>query len=355
MSVFYRLLGLVAKGNERMYRYRLNGVPSNFLILIIVGIVLGIAINATYEAAINGSKPMKLPLEQVLDRTDLNTRFVETSGPIVPGASLVYGEEKNGNVGKVEAVYVPMISKAKQKILLVKFKEDITDRPPGVTEVRGMMRRPAPVLTKKLTEMGGKIGPLAVDQKYVLEEGSSPTHVAVAGLGAGVLGLVMVLFAMAIARKNLIFQRTPQNAHVLPDPTTAPAPEGGIGLRVSGRFVLGEKLSQRFLNVPAAMGPIESGELAFVSNIDASKKFMGTVTEKRQGYWAVLARPETIQEPELGRLYLGLSAFPALKLFYTDAVTQKPASAVLSFPNEEHRLAMLNELSKAIGRPLAPV
>lgn len=355
MSLFYRLLGLVAKGNERMGRFRVNGIPSNYLILIIVGIVLGIAINATYEAAINGSKPLKLSLENVLDRHDLSKRYVETIGPIVPGASLVYGEEHNGNVDKVEAVYVPMISKAKQKILLVKFKEDITNRPPAVTEVKGMLRPPAPMLTKKLTEMGGRIGPFPVNQEYVLEEGSSPTHVVVAGMGAGVLGLLMILFAMAIARKNLVFQRTPHETHSQPDPATAAAPEGGIALRVSGRFVLGEKVSQRFLNVPAAMGPLKTGELAFVSNIDASKKFMGTVTEVRQGFWAVLMRPESILEPELGRLYLGLAALPAFRLFFTDATTEKPASAVLSFPDEEHRLAMLKELSTAIGRPLVPV
>ena len=130
---------------------------------------------------------------------------------------------------------------------------------------------------------------------------------------------------------------------------SAPAPESGYDIRATGRFVLDEKNAQRFLDVPAGMGTLQTGEMAVVANVDASSNFMGITTEKRAGLWALLVEPGSLARPERGTLYLGLAARPAIRFQYRSAATHQSEAAILTSSTAAGRAALIAERNQLAG------
>jgi hypothetical protein len=174
-------------------------------------------------------------------------------------------------------------------------------------------------------------------------------------------GVPFMLMAVTFMKRYVVFRKTgiPQTiATVAPPalpntPPPLPGQEPEFDLRVTGFFRLDEKNAQRFLNVPAALARLDSGEVALISNIDASNKFFGVTTTERVGHWAILMPPASLQKPTFGYLYDGLAERPAFRLNYTDAVNGTRSEAILSFATEEERTTALGELNRMVGYNLA--
>lgn len=186
--------------------------------------------------------------------------------------------------------------------------------------------------------------------------------------------LVGGLFLLSSLMQHTIFQRTsgaatkatsaappvmqaathdasPFSSHeAAPAIVSAPAENGRSDIRLTGRLRLHEKLAQRFLDVPVSPVHLDDGAFAFASNIDASSRTYGVVTQKRSGLWLLMPQPRTLSWEE-GLLYSGFKPRPALRLNYADALDKdKKSSAILSFGSEAQRAQIVATLQKEIER-----
>ena len=185
--------------------------------------------------------------------------------------------------------------------------------------------------------------------------------------------LVGGLFLLSSLMQHTIFQRTsgaaksptfappamqaatqdasPFSSHeVAPAVAPSPAENGRADIRMTGRLRLHEKLAQRFIDVPVSPVHLEDGAFAFASNIDASSRMYGVVTQKRSGLWLLMPQQRTLSWEE-GLSYFGFKARPALRLNYADALDKdKKSSAILSFGSEAQRAQIIASLRKEIER-----
>ena len=198
-----------------------------------------------------------------------------------------------------------------------------------------------------------------------------------AGSGGMLLGLGCLLiggtFLLSSLMQHTIFQRTsgaakapsstppamqaatqdasPFSSHeIAPSVASAPAENARADIRLTGRLRLHEKLAQRFIDVPVSPVHLEDGAFAFASNIDASSRMYGVVTQKRSGLWLTMPQPRTLSWEE-GLLYNGFKPRPALRLRYADALEKdKKSSAILSFGSAAQRAQTVANLQKEVER-----
>ena len=124
-------------------------------------------------------------------------------------------------------------------------------------------------------------------------------------------------------------------------------PRRGANVRVTGNFLLNGQSGQRFLDVPAGYGSLETGEVVFASNIDASNRFMGFTTSNRKGLWTMIFQNGSARVADHGLLYSGFAVRPALRVNYREAATGKPGQAVLSFGTDGERAQVLGLIENA--------
>jgi hypothetical protein len=167
------------------------------------------------------------------------------------------------------------------------------------------------------------------------------------------LGLFLVTFGIryVVFRKtapDILSTRAATPAWSTPD---VPLPEENLektgGLRATGKFVLDAQTAQRFLNVPASVKIVETGDIALLSKINASITMYETmVLKERIGVWYLLMKRDRLRSLEPGRLYLGTAARPALRVGYMDAITSRPATVILSFADETQRQSFVAFLAQ---------
>jgi len=206
--------------------------------------------------------------------------------------------------------------------------------------VTGMLRPMDSDLRAKAQEGGGTIEGVPLDLDTMLVEGEQPGNALVWGLVAGAAALLLALFVITFLMKYVVFQKVPlAPGRFGGAPDVDPAQ--GANVRVTGNFLLDGKSGQRFLDVAAGYGSLETGELAFVSNIDASSRFMGVTTASRKGMWAVIFQNGSARVLDHGLLYAGFTPRPALRVDYREIATGKPSQAILSFGTEGERAHIL--------------
>jgi hypothetical protein len=172
-----------------------------------------------------------------------------------------------------------------------------------------------------------------------------------------VLLVGLVLFLVTFGCRYIVFRKT--GANILSARATTPIGStptvplsaedfGGDGdLRATGKFVLDAQTAQRFLNVSATVKIVETGDIALLSKINASITMYETmVLKERIGVWYLLMKRESLHFLEPGRLYLGTATRPALRLGYTDAITSRPATAILTFADETRRASLADSLAQ---------
>ena len=326
LDPLYRLLGVVASINARFWLIRVNFMPANVgvFILLIWGAVTGF--DQFFEAQRNGDTPRTQALGTVLMyASDPVQRYVSLKGVLVTADRLEQGPTgSNGDLKSVEKSWAPLVDLHTKRALLVELSPQRTldDNASEVT-ITGMLRPMESRLRSELTDGSLKEDGKHIDQRFVLVEGDTPA----APLAALLLGVgcttVLGLFTFAAVKRNVIFLPLSGSERPVPAQET-PA------LFVSGKLHLDDKNRQRFVNVPAAVGTLESGDLAIVSHIDASSRWMGIKTADRAGMWMLAMRPGSMTEVQHGYLYSGLSRRRAVRFCYVSAMDGVSERAVLS-------------------------
>jgi hypothetical protein len=346
MSIVYRLLGAVARLNERMSHTSVNLLPINWLAMVGLGVLFGVGVTQTREAVVNGATPRAAPLGEVLAHRNVERNFVTVVGPVLPEIL----RETSKSSGDVRRTWGIMVDPQGARAIFIEFKGSSgTGIEPQVMTITGMLAPLESRVRQKLDEMGGKIEDVPIDAEYVIQEGRSPGDAMTWGLTTALSGILLLLFVITFLRQYIIFQKAGARVASMAGTPPAVMPGQGVDLRVTGRFVLDEKNARRFLDVPAGMVTLETGEPAFVSNIDASSKFMGATTVERKGLWAIIVQRDSLRDPDVGTLYVGLATRPALRIRYVDAATSRRETAVLSCETESEREAVIAELNKAAG------
>ncbi len=175
--------------------------------------------------------------------------------------------------------------------------------------------------------------------------------------------VLLGLFGVCQLRRDVIFRRVEVEPPVLDHLDLPPH----IAFRVSAWFSLDETGKSRwarlwdtlvsgmpktrwFVDVPAEVVTLESGELAFVSYLDPSLRLGGVLRlENKAGAWLASFLGDSVEEPEWGLLYLGFSVRPALRLRY-DNTKRRRRTAVLSFDDEPSRAVFAAWLSDLRSR-----
>lgn len=356
MTIVYRLLGIAARLNERMSHFSINFVPFNWIVMGALTVLFGYSAVEARDAVVNGKTPRAVSVGEVLDHKDLNRNYVsvkgmEVSEPVFQKVSRMEGSQAE----TVEESYVALVDPAAVRALLVQrhgaFGEGADAKVTEAT-ITGMLVPIESDLKAKLAQTGGKVDDVPVETDYMLVEGNAPGDATTFVPLTFVSGLLLAVFGLTFALKYVIFQKTAPAMNV---PGIPPAidPQRGIDLRVTGKFVLDAKNSRRFLNVNAGLFRLETGDVALVSNIDASSRFYGVTTSKRVGLWSIVLSPNGLQKLELGRLYDGFGARPAVRIRYVEVDSRSAASAILSFGSESERDMMIGEIHRLAGYSLS--
>ena len=326
LDPLYRLLGIVASINGRMSLVRVNFIPSNVgvFVLLVWGAVSGF--DQFFEAQRNGDTPRMQALGTVLTyASDPEQQYVSVKGLLMTGARMEYGQTgANGEITSVEKAWAPLVDPATRRAVLVQLgPQRPLDDTSTVTTITGMLRPMESRLRSELTEGSFKEDGKQIDQRFVLVEGETPSPAALALLlGAGCGGL-LALFTIAAVKRNVIFMPLSTSDGPVPAQETP-------SLFVSGKLHLDEQNRQRFVNVPAAVGTLESGDLAIVSNIDASSRWMGMKTADRAGMWMLAIRPGSTTDVQHGYVYSGWTRLRAVRFRYVSAMDGANERAVLS-------------------------
>jgi hypothetical protein len=168
-------------------------------------------------------------------------------------------------------------------------------------------------------------------------------------LGALPFTFIAGAYIASFVKRDTFFIRESLPA---PVPISGDAPLA-TDLRWTGRLRLHEKAAKRFLDMPATATRLEDGSFTVVSNIDASTRFYGVVTNSKVGLWLALPRPASF-EIEAGSLYYGFRGAAALRLSFIDGADEKKAKAILSFDSPEARNGFYSWLEAEKARVGSP-
>ena len=342
MSLFYRLMGWVALLCARMSRYRVNGIPSHFWIIIACIAALGIGGDIQRrDAAAFGKPPVPMTLSQALSGGKIN-QYVAVTG-LVDGGTTIVGKGSGD-----QETYVPMVDPKTRQALLVK-RQGATASTAAPATVTGVFRQVPSDLYGHLKDNSFQLGQYTVSTDFQLDEGDAPIDPRTYFITLFVAGLPLALILASVAQKHVIFQRTPRAFGAGRELGQAVSADADAPvMRLSGKLRLGPKTAQRFLEVPVALAEMASGKQAFVSKINASIKQTDGSIQDRTGLWAAVIEDGSLRVDDEGTLYLGRSVRPALRVRYLDSAGAKPAHsvAVLSFENEAERAAVMAKLQE---------
>jgi len=114
-----------------------------------------------------------------------------------------------------------------------------------------------------------------------------------------------------------------------------------------------DKHKQRFMNVPAAIGTLDNGDLALLANVDASSAFMGVTYAQRAGIWVLTMAAGSIGSLQEGTLYYGTKAMPAVRFSYKEAGSNASRTAVVTTSSAAACRLLMDQLSSG-GAPQTP-
>jgi len=354
VDFIFRLLGVVARFNERLSHFRVNFVPINFgiMALFVAGFLFGRL--EFGEGITNDDKPVPHTVAEVLARKDRLRNYVTVKGELHPEVGFqemtTRSYDHTQHPGKA---YVVLLDAKEAVAILVRRNEnDFNSGKPAMTQVTGMLDEMNSEMQSKLHDKGGKIGGVQIDTKYMLTEGRQPGSPIIGAALMAIFGLLSLAFIGTFLMKYIVFRKTGTEAPTLVTTQAALTPEKNIDLRVTGRFMLDQRNAKRFLIVRTGIATTDTGQMVIFSNIDASNKLFGMTTQKRAGAWTIALEPSGLQKIELGRLYDGLETRPALRLRYRND-NSRPAAAILSFATAAERETMLHDLRRFAGYDMA--
>ena len=160
--------------------------------------------------------------------------------------------------------------------------------------------------------------------------------------------VVMALFLSIVTvqlRRHTIFRA--HSNELLDDPITVPS--GPVDLRFTGTLTLNDRVSQRFVEVPAE-STLSSGDIAFFSKIDASNRWMGIKYDDRLGEWTAVIPAGRIARITRGELAFGGDVRPAVRLQISEQPRGRSRSAFVSFGSWDQRDYVVDTWTRASGR-----
>jgi hypothetical protein len=343
MDPIYRLLGITAYSTEAASRTSGNGIPVNWLFMILLGFFCAITIKEAVDVKRNEGEPIKTNIRQI--SADHEGRYITITGEFFEEGSLVKAD-KNGKPKDESEAFIPLVDPEKKNSIYVKVDSDedlkgvlvIQDPneivPPDskltkTLSISGMLRRMDSDLKKKAS-FSSPLGTALLNDQHMLVAQQKPNGFAMYVAIASALAAIILIMLFVVLKRYVIFRPEPRPRHGVDLPAIAPGSDEKFDLRVTAQFQLDDRVRQRFHRVPAVVAELESGDMALLANVDASVDFMGTKTEDRSGIWAAVIAKGSLSQPEFGTLYFGLTAYPAFRIRYTDGLKKSPASAILA-------------------------
>lgn len=324
MSAFYYLLGIVAKMNAAMWRFRINFLPINVLLVGALGIWGFGELNSAIEGSHNDATPLAVSIQQIHDEASPARNYVAVTGLDVPRALYEFGDkDANGEITRVERSWSPLVDTASQRILLVQRSGKTPGGRAHQATITGMLRALPEDVRRGLATHHDTVQGLAVETRYALVAGEEPANSMTSALTAAVVLGVVALFVIATIKRNTIFRRADFGS-----PVAKVKSVDRLTVGATGTFVLeqeGKKIQKRFVAMPALLAHLDDGNPALFSNIDASSKFMGVTTSKRAGVWTLAIQRGSVQGVRVGYLYWGAARRPALRFSYTSAGVKREA------------------------------
>jgi hypothetical protein len=325
-------MGWVAAACSRMSRFRINGIPSHVFIIFICGLILMMCQDMQLrDSKAYGKPPKALTVTQLMATAAMNN-YVTVTGKIAPDVQI----RSSGNGDNY--VFVPMYDPATMRAVLIETQTTIPLGANSTTTVTGMLRQVPSDLYSHLKDSSFQVGPYQIDTAYLIDNNDGPVNPQMFYLTVVLCGIPLILLAISVGLKHIIFEKTNSGLR-RPLATDGAFDPASIDMRFTGRLALTPKVKQRFLNMPISLVNLKSGEMAFASRINASVKTEYGSTINREGVWVAVVQNGSLRIGVEGKLYLGKSIRPALKVAFTDIALPKAQSVsiVLTFGSEEER------------------
>jgi hypothetical protein len=299
-----------------------------------VGLFAAFAWYEVYESVHNRAGARDVTIAQAVSDHDLMDTLVRVTGGHfdVEGA---LSQGKEGDDQKPDRLWVPLVDADATHAMYVQLDAGgARDKADGLGVVRGMLRTLDGELKDHVAAQGIKAEGVRIDTAVMLVAAERPARLWLWLTLASLSALVILLMLWVVFIRYVVFR--PGAARDLPA-DIPPVDPAAIGMRVSGKFRLSDKVRQRFHDTPAMLAEMESGDRGLLANVNASVSMYGHVTENRTGVWGVLIKSGTLEPPRYGELYAGSKPRPAMRIRFTDAATGKRSAAVLSFATTEAR------------------
>ena len=353
MSALYRVLGIVAKMNATLWRFRINFMPIN--VLLVGGLaVWGFGeLNSAIEGSHNDATPRAVSIQQIHDEANPPQNYVAVTGLDVPKALYEFGnKDAGGEITRVERSWSPLVDTASQRILLVQRSGKTPGGVAHEATITGMLRELPEDVRRGLATHHDTVQGLSVETRYTLVADEQPADSMTSALTAAVVLSIVALFVIATIKRNTIFRRADFGS-----PVSKVKSVDQLTVAATGTFTLeqeGHKIEKRFVAMPALLAHLDNGNPALFSNIDASSRFMGITTSKRAGVWTLAIETGSVKALRVGYLYWGASRRPALRFSYTSAGVKR--QAIISTDDTrmlDAAVALLTTAPAAQGAPIA--
>jgi hypothetical protein len=319
-------LGAIAKVNSVLWRYRINFIPLNVLLIFALGLINVDLWCAAIDAVRNSETPLEISLEQIWTNHQIIQNYVRVSGVAVPIAVYEYGAKGNNEtITRVDKSWFPLVDLENTRALLIQRAGTAPQGEPHLAAITGMLRPVDYKVRNRLAANGDQIEGVPIETRYMLVEDDHPGNPWASCLGAIFVFLIFGCVGIVSLKRNIVFQSSSRIIKSLAKIDQA----ASLHVRATGRFVLDAQTSQRFIEAPAML-TVVNGFPVVVSKIDASRRFMGMTTRERAGVWSMAFQPGTARDVEFGFLFFGLSRLPAFKVRYTDPADHAYRSAVIS-------------------------
>jgi hypothetical protein len=341
MDFIYGLLGLMARWTEKLSRTRGNGIPMNWVVLIVVAILTTAAAFELADALRNRGSAKHVTVGQIIESQGMLRTHVTVSGELLSDDRL--------NSRPDSDTYCYAVVDGGKAIWVVANNTSADRAALGTGHVTGMMRRIDDEVKTRLDAGPALIGNVRVDERYVLMANQSPDN-PIPWLVGVALGVPIALtMAVSILQRYVIFRPVAANSPISPThppPATTENAEAKPRMLASGVFTFNQnpKVRSRFLGIPAVLADMASGDQGLVSNIDASVRFMNTVTKKRTGLWTIVMKSGTISDVQDGQQYIGFKPAPAIRIGYIDGTTGVESKAVISFADDAEQRTFRSQL-----------
>jgi hypothetical protein len=352
MSAFHYALGVVAKMNAAMWRFRINFLPINVLLIGALGIWGFGELSSAIEGSHNDATPLAVSVQQIHDETNPAQTYVAVTGLDIPSALFEFGNKgADGEITRVERSWSPLVDTVNQRILLVQRAGKTPGGRAHTATIAGMLRELPADVRRGLAAHHDSLDGLPVETRYTLVAGEHPADSMTSALTAAILLGVVALFVIATMRRNTIFRRANFGSPVSKVKSVDPLTVGA-----TGTFALeqeGKTIEKRFVAMPALLARLDNGSPALFSNIDASSRFMGITTAKRAGVWTLAIETGSVQALQVGYLYWGAARRPALRFSYMSS--GKKRQAVISTDDTrklDAAVALLTTTPAAQGAPI---